>query len=121
MQVRLEASNESVNMLVRRQADSDKILTEGKEELARRVGRIDAREKDLQREVAIFLKKKADADSQSEELPFFAVILYLSVYFDLLKEDSSMSSFVVAVGFHHLAAAGSTGIVRSRQKCFTEA
>ena len=33
MQVRLEASNESVNMLVRRQADSDKILTEGQAEV----------------------------------------------------------------------------------------
>jgi chromosome segregation ATPase len=33
LKVRLEESNESVNMLVRRQVDSDKILTEGKEEV----------------------------------------------------------------------------------------
>eukprot|EP00966_Prymnesium_polylepis_P312927 7231464-Prymnesium_polylepis.1 len=69
LKLRLEDSNESVNMLVRRQADSDKTLAEEKEELARRVERFDTMEKDLQREVAIFSKKKAYADSQSEELP----------------------------------------------------
>eukprot|EP00966_Prymnesium_polylepis_P007573 173881-Prymnesium_polylepis.1 len=89
MQVRLEASNESVNMLVRRQADSDKILTEGQAELARRVDLFDAMEKDLQREVALF-SKKAYADSQSGELPnvHFPVLHELvSIFRAVLKGD----------------------------------